>query len=293
MLTREEAEAKFLEEIGRIERVVAILCRRHGLRGDDADDFASWIMLRLVEDDYAIVRKFRGESALGTYLTVAVTMLFRDYRVHQWGRWRPSAEARRRGTLAMRLELLVHRDGLALRQAAEQLRAEGMTTLSDRALGALLGALPPREPLRPHMVDTEVLADAAGVACADELVERADAAARRGRVDAALDDALGQLPDEDRLLVRLRFWDGLSIADVARALALPQKPLYRRLERLMDQLRTRLGAAGLGAEQVRELLDDEALREAASEAAPARVADADIAGTRPSNGMVTKGDLPR
>ena len=255
MLTRHEAEAKFVEELPRIERIIGALCRRHGLRGDEADDIASWVKLRLVEDDYAILRKWRGDSALATYLTVAIAMLFRDHRVQEWGRWRPSAEARRRGTLAMRLELLVHRDGLPLAQAAEQLRSERVTDLSDRALAALLAALPAREPLRPHAVDADVVDAMPGASSADDGVRQAEAAALRTAADAAIEGALAQLPGEDRLLVRLRFWDGLSLADVARALALPQKPLYRRLERLLAQLRARLGESGISAEQVRELLN--------------------------------------
>ena len=78
--------------------------------------------LRFIENDYAAIRKFRGESSLGTYLTVVVAMLVRDYRVQRWGRWRPSAAARRLGDVAVRLETLVRRNGQAVHEAAETLR---------------------------------------------------------------------------------------------------------------------------------------------------------------------------
>ena len=51
---------------------------------------------------------------------------------------------------------------------------------------------------------------------------------------------------EDRLLLRLRFWQGLSVADIAALLKLEAKPLYRRYERLMRELREALEAQGLG-----------------------------------------------
>ena len=50
---------------------------------------------------------------------------------------------------------------------------------------------------------------------------------------------------EDRVIVRMRFWEGESVADIARALGLPQKPLYRRLERTLAALRRSLEAAGV------------------------------------------------
>jgi RNA polymerase sigma factor for flagellar operon FliA len=40
--------------------------------GVEADDFASHPKLKLIEDDYAILRKFQGRSSLRTYLTVVI-----------------------------------------------------------------------------------------------------------------------------------------------------------------------------------------------------------------------------
>ncbi len=51
-----------------------------------------------------------------------VQRLFLDHRNRQWGKWRPSAEAKRRGPLAILLERLVVRDGWTFEQAVETLR---------------------------------------------------------------------------------------------------------------------------------------------------------------------------
>ena len=94
MLERGEYEALFLANLPWIRRVMAALCRRYRMSDVDAEDFASWVTLRLVEHDYAALRQFRGDSTLHTYLAVVVTMLHREYLVRSWGRWRPSAAAR-------------------------------------------------------------------------------------------------------------------------------------------------------------------------------------------------------
>jgi RNA polymerase sigma factor (sigma-70 family) len=256
MPDRSELEALFVEHLSAIERIVAALCRRHGLTGDSAADFGSWVKLRLVENDYAVLAKFRGESSLTTYLTVVMAMLFRDYCVERWGRWRPSAAAQRRGPLAVRLETLVRRDRYPLDQAAQLLRTSGETTLSDRELAKLLGDLPDRGPLRPTEVGPEPLADLPTGMRADEAVDREQADADRRAADEALRRGLARLSAEDQLIVRMRFWEGLSIADVARGLGLPQKPLYRRIEHALAELRRHLEAAGVSRERARVILGE-------------------------------------
>jgi RNA polymerase sigma factor (sigma-70 family) len=249
-------EALLLEQLPLIERIIGSVCRRHSLRAADADDFGAWVKLRLIEDDYGILRRFRGESGIGTYLTVVIASLFRDHRMRAWGKWRPSAEAKRRGPLALRLEALVYRQGHSLEQAAELLRTTGETTQSDREIGTLLAALPARLPARPVDAGAAVLDGIETTETADArlLAEAADR--QRATAEAAIDAALEQLEPEDRLLVRMRFWNDLGVAEIARAVGQPQKPLYRRLDTLLRELRRSLLSRGVGEEQLRELIGD-------------------------------------
>ncbi|HEU0076412.1 MAG TPA: sigma-70 family RNA polymerase sigma factor [Longimicrobiaceae bacterium] len=253
---RQEAEALFLANMEWVERSVASLCRRYGLGGDEADDVASWTKLRLIENDYAAIRKFRGESSIRTYLVVVVSTLFRDYRVGNWGRWRPSAAALRAGRTAVRLETLVYRDGCSLEHAARVLRTAGETDLSDRGLAALLAGLPVRTPLRPPTTGVEAIESVAAPASAEERVVAGEAARERSGVYGALLRVLDGLPAEDRLILRMQYWQGSSVADVARALHLPQKPLYRRLERILALLREQLEKEGIRPERLRHMLDE-------------------------------------
>lgn len=235
-------------------RAAPSLARRHGLGDDEAEDFASWVRLRLVENDYAILRRFRGESAVTTYLTVVVAMLWRDYRAAHWGRWRSSAAARRMGPLAVRLETLVNRDGYRVEQAGELLRTTGETSLGDRELGEILAQLPTRAPLRPVEVGADPLEGAPAPSRADERIVAEEEGAERRAAERALHGALERLPAEDRLMVELRVWEELSVADVARAMGTAQKPLYRRFERVFARLRDDVAAAGVTREQVQRIL---------------------------------------
>jgi DNA-directed RNA polymerase specialized sigma24 family protein len=53
--------------------------------------------------------------------------------------------------------------------------------------------------------------------------------------------------------VRLHYMEAMSVADIARGLALPQKPLYKRLDRVLQRLRRELERAGVTREYVQTL----------------------------------------
>jgi len=249
-----QLEAVLVENLPLIDRIAAALARRNGLAGDDASDFASWVKLKLVEDDFAVVRKFRGESALSTYLTVVVAMLARDYRVQRFGRWRSSAAARQNGPVAVKLESLVRRQGYRLEHAGELLRTSGQTALTDRELSALLARCPMRGPMRPLSVGEQPLASAESDTSADVLVVNDEIELRRQRAWGALSESIQAFPSEDRLVLRMKFWDEMSVADIARALSIEQKSLYRRLERLLAELKRRLASAGITGAEWSELV---------------------------------------
>lgn len=255
MSDRDVAEALFLEHLDWIDRVASIACAKHDVRGAEAEDFASWVRMKLMEDDYAVLRRFRGESEVKTYLASVVARHFFSYLRMQRGEWRPSAAAERIGAPAPELERLVLRDAYTLAQAGEVLRTAGRTTLSDLELARLLDLLPVRSPLRPVELPSDgVLSSAVGDSRADERIVVGELETRRAGVMNALSRALGELEPEEQLIVRLYFGEGLSVAGIARTLRLEQKPLYRRLDRLRTRLRTLLERAGLREDDVRNLL---------------------------------------
>ena len=91
-----------------------------------------------------------------------------------------------------------------------------------------------------------ILAEVAASAQADGPILDAEQRARRVALHGAIARAIATLDNEDQMIVRLRFYEGFSVADVARALALAQKPLYTRLTRVLQALSTALTRDGIG-----------------------------------------------
>ncbi|HWK88680.1 MAG TPA: sigma-70 family RNA polymerase sigma factor [Longimicrobium sp.] len=232
----------FLAHRNSIEKIIAKVAYAKALASADADDFGQWVRTRLIENDALILRKFQGRAGIETYLTVVIGNLYRDYRVQEWGRWRPSVAAKRLGAEAMRLEALLYRDGYPLSQAITVMRSSG-TELTERELHELAAQIPVRMRTRELLgVDAP---DPIAAESADADIREAEDAREWNHVLAALNRALDDLPAEDAVIVRLRYLEAFSVADIARKLHLEQKPLYRRLDRVLVQLRERLVAEGV------------------------------------------------
>jgi RNA polymerase sigma factor (sigma-70 family) len=246
-----DPERTFVDNLPVIDRVIATVVRRHALPRADADEFASWARARIIDADYAVFRKFAGRSSLSTYLSVVITNLFRDYRNSVWGRWRPSAAAARAGPMGIRLEELISRDGHSLREAIGVLQSAGVA-LSDTEIARLAAILPPRTGA------TEVGLEEVDAAAVDASPPPS-APDDEAEVIAAVRGALAQLPPEEQLIVRMRFWDDISVADIARTLHTEQKPLYRKLESIQSRIRTLLATHGIDHQRAIELLTQESI----------------------------------
>lgn len=241
-----DAEETFRQHLKLIGQIAESVCRRNGVRDHDAEDFASDVRLKLCEDDYAVIRKFQGKSSFTTYLTVVITKRFLDHRRRMWGKWRPSSEARRLGPVAVLLETLIYRDGCSFDAARQILAQKHGLAVEGSELRSMLAKLPRRSPRRFEGEDGLDM-----VPSADRADTHAAASERDGQLataEEALRTALQQLPDEDRAIVRLLYYEGVSIADIARGLGIEQRPLYPRIKQLLTSLRKTLVSQGISAE---------------------------------------------
>lgn len=247
-------EALFLQHLAYIEETLAGVAHVFGFRDDDAEEFRSWGRERLLEKDYAVLRKWRGQSKLTTYLHSVITNLGNEFRVKHWGRWRPSAAAVRAGALAVRLERLLYRDGWTFVEAAQLLRGRGDTDCTDRELAEIMARIPQR-PRRSRSSDValraELIPDDSDPA--NSLTE-AEEDAERVTIRALLASAMATLEPMARIVITMHFMQGRTLADIARTFRTEQKPLYRVKDNALRSLRHHLEEAGVTWESLAGLL---------------------------------------
>ena len=235
-----EPRELLLANLALLRPVVQFLARRYRLAPGDADELESLVRLRLVEDDYAILRQWSRNCTLQTYLTIVVQRIFHDYRNRQWGEWRSSAAALRLGPLAQALEELIYRDGLSFAEASQVLISQ--RAVEADVLARLYQQLPPRPGRRPVTIPV-----------ADPPLDP-EQAARQRVSEEVLTASLRRLDAQDRLLLRLHFGEGLSVAAVSQVMEVPQKSLYKRFAAVLKSIRRRLRAAGIERGNVLQLL---------------------------------------
>ena len=220
-----------------IQQAIAFVCRQRRLTRDEAHDLASDVYLRLLQHDAAVLRRYRGESSLSTFLVVVIQRVLLDARIARAGKWRPSAVARRLGRVAIQLERLVFYEGLSLGEAAALVRERAGATHTDDELHFMLTLLPARR--RRRMAGDRELEHVPAAPDGHDRLELAEASARR----RAVARALAGLSDEDRRIIGLRFSRGWRLCEIARADGSDEKRIYRRFERVLASIRAECGVS--------------------------------------------------
>jgi RNA polymerase sigma factor (sigma-70 family) len=248
--TVEDPRDLLIAHLDFIRARVELIGRRHRLSRETVEELCSDLGVKLLDNDYEVLRRFRGEAKLTTYLAVVVDRFFLDWRTREWGSWRPHPVPHD-GPVAQ-VERLIGRNGFsrseALRMVAERHGAGGPSEeqLDDAVPVQSLRA-------RPRLVgltEAEESAATSGPSPEDALCAREAHCQIRDR----LTSAMASLAARDRLLVKLHFGKGLTVAGIARTLGLRQRELYARIERALDRLRERLVAEGVTWADVREQL---------------------------------------
>ena len=244
----------FASHLSFIDRITAGVCSRARIFGPDAEDFASDVRLALIDNDFAVLREFEGRASLHAFLAVVIERLMFDQRSRTFGRWTPSAQARRLGDAAMLLEKLLLRDRRSIEEALPFLTA-AHPELTRPQIDQLIDALPGRTPRpRPVLLDAVVEETVPSADNADERALAHEADGLAARTSVVVRGVMETFSAEDRLIIRFRFGSSMTIADISRMTRLPQRPLYRRIESLLAAIRCALDDAGIDSLSVTGLI---------------------------------------
>lgn len=223
------------EAIALLSSVLRSVARRR-LGPDEAADFVQSAELRLFERGYDVLTRFAGRSSLRTYLHVVAARLLLDWRNATYGKWRPSASARRFGPVGVFLDRLVSRDGCTIGEAVEIARARwphipaaSLVEMSER-----LPAHPPRRVARRELREDVAVCEF------DDPVLRREAEETALRRHRAVAHAVRTLPAQEREMLRARYADGRTVRAIAETMGVEPKDLYRRFDRVLVGLRRTL-----------------------------------------------------
>jgi RNA polymerase sigma factor (sigma-70 family) len=253
-VTVSTSEEFLLANLEQINAIALGVYRRSGMTPDLAEDFASSVRIRLIENDYALLRRFNaGKGSLESFITTIVKSMIAAESRRTYGKWRPSTAAERWGPIALELEKLLYREGHDLSHTLEMLLAKH-PTVTRQELQAIAQQLPPRMGRRQSISLDAVAHSLSDDTDADALVIASERRHLSQRVATIVRQRLERLESADRLLLQLLYGTGTNLQTIARILGSDATRLYPRRDALLRDLRERLLEAGIGATEALDLI---------------------------------------
>lgn len=245
------------------------------LSGSDAafdnrvDELFNQVLDHLKEEDYQVLRKFKGKSKLSTYLSTIVSNIVVDLIRKNRGRSRVKQRAAEMGGVAEHLYDAIYVRGFSIGEAQDFLRSTWGLDIDRTELDLLLKKMQGRE--NPHRfkvcddnwppagfeVETdngvEVVVPDPAWSAEEKLVDKQ----RELLARQVLDRALTELTGEERFIITLRFpfsedKHPMAIREIAEVLGVTEKALDNRVRRILMRCREIFLRQGLS---LKDLID--------------------------------------
>ena len=247
-----DAWAEFLQTYSPlILQVIRLLESEH----DSIADSYLFVCEQLSQNRFRRLRKFEpeGKASFSTWLRVVVRNLCLDWRRHEFGRHRVFESVKSLASLDQQVFQCIFRRGLSVSETYLTLRPAYPDLQEEQIEAAQLrldSLLTPRQRWllrteRPEILRESATSENEGEGIHEQLPDpRPDPekwAAIQQEQDA-LAKAVKKLPAADRLLVRLRYEQGLTLGKVAELTGLKDAQTSdRRIRSILDTLREELG----------------------------------------------------
>jgi RNA polymerase sigma factor (sigma-70 family) len=251
-------EELFHQSLEVLPLILRGLGREKRLSPEELEDLRSDIQVKLLEDDYRVLRRWDRRSSFKVYLGTVVYNTWHDRVRGEKGTVRVSAAAKKLGPPAPELEMLLGRQGLKLDEAYQVIKPR-FPGLSRGEAEEIAAQINPRCGRRFESED--MVARLPGLEpTGDGRLEQREKLAKKREALALMHQRLSELPEQDRLLLVHVHAEGVKFSHIARSLGvIDQRFLYRRNEKLITKLRTELEEAGIRWEDLREVqeMDEE------------------------------------
>jgi len=239
-------------------------------RGEMAEEAALFVMDKLAEDDWQRVRSYAGQSSLATYLAAVTFRLLEDFARKRLGRIKAPLWVRRLGGIWTILFRLLCLERFSPTEAVEILTSRQSCTaaVAEKAAYQLLGEIPDcgsyhgeETELAEESVIEEKQAECSQPELKFDQEERQQCLQSLASIVFAEDNpgppihlferllqANVRLEPQERLMLKLCFRDGLTVAEAGRMLGWNRHQVHGRLRRLLQRLRQSFAEAGLDKE---------------------------------------------
>jgi RNA polymerase sigma factor (sigma-70 family) len=255
-LSTARVDAAWSEFLARYSPLIMRVIRRHGVGDDGAADCFIHVCGALSDDRFRRLLSFRpdGPARFKTWLMAVVSNLCVDWHRKEQGRARPPRSVSRLSDLDQQVYRCIYVRGMSRMQCVETL-APRFPQLTEAAVSdinaRLFASLTPQQrwQLRVQRPALNAFDGGSGTEEDDPAWQLAadgpgpDDLAAQLQEQRQLQDALAKLPAGQRLLLRLRYEQNLTLAEVARLAGQPDPfRADRQIRAALDTLAGLMGA---------------------------------------------------
>lgn len=226
---------------------------------NEALELSNRVLDTLQRNDYRVLKEFKGNSRLTTYLTAIISRHAVDLIRKKLGRDREKERAKEWGDVGLLVYRRVIKNGYPLGDVFNELQTNGSFSGSMEELETMVHKIKGKNPHTSHSSNGNSVVKNGKTVNENEYVipdtkgdpqEILMEKQRHEKIRRVLQSIIAPLSGEERLLLRMRFpaheeEQPRSVEQISHALGITQKAVYKRITRLMKKCRDKLQQEGV------------------------------------------------
>lgn len=231
---------------------------------NEALELSNQVLDTLQKDNYHVLREFKGNARITTYITAIISRRAVDLIRKKLGRGREKERAKELGDIGTLLYQRVLKDGCPLPEVFRELQNDGGFPGSLEELETMVQKIKGKNP-GSHLPGASQPFNGSSAVKNGKIISENEyvipdtkndprdilmETQRKRKMHDVIQSILTQLNGEERLLLRMRFPTGedekpRSVEQVSRVLGISQKAVYKRIARLLKKCKDTLNREGV------------------------------------------------
>lgn len=227
---------------------------------NEALELSNQVLDTLQRNDYRVLRQFKGDAKLSTYITTIIARQAVDLVRKKLGRNREKERAQKFGSIGMIIYEKVILQDCSLPEIYTELKARGAISRSLEELDAIAEKIKGKKSnLTFSLGDNPVVKNGVTVNEGGEYIipdtkndpqELLIEQQRKQKLDEVVKDIIAQLNGEERIILRMRFPANdkekpEKVERISKVLGISEKAIYKRITRILKKCKNILDQKGV------------------------------------------------
>jgi RNA polymerase sigma factor (sigma-70 family) len=236
---------------------------------NEALELSNQVLDTLRRDNYRVLRQFKGDSLLSTYITTIVARQAVDMLRKKLGRSREKERAQKMGDFGLQVYEKIMVQGCTVKEVLQEQHAAGNTELTTADVEDAAAKIKGKRSILPEPDDNNPAVKKGTQTPGSENSEaelvipdtRCDPQEqmleeqRKQQISQAVTDVVENLNGEERFILSMRFpadetEKPMKICRIAGQLGISEKAVYKRVSRILKKCRTILEKKGVGIDEL-------------------------------------------